>query len=147
MEAGSRAATYFTGMLLLNGQGVKRDLEQSEILFKQLIGTPDRIGALAYHGLGDVYKTQESPKRNYSLAASYYKSAADMDLDMSQFQYGLIRYIGRGVKQNKNEAERYIKMAAKNGNKLAQEILPALSNEDLPNLIKAHLSKCNGSKC
>ncbi|CAG8494693.1 17996_t:CDS:2 [Cetraspora pellucida] len=57
---------------------------------------------------------------NYLLAAmKLYKQSADAGYPEAQLKYGFGLYKGTGVNQNKNEAMKYFKLAAKNNNPTA----------------------------
>ena len=136
MKEGDRSAMLLVGKLYERGKGVEKNYEKSEKLYREVTNKNDTVSSLAYEGLGDLYKTQEFERINYSESARFYKISADMGLASSQFQYGMALYIGRGVDIDEEKAFDYIKKSESGGNKHAIEILPALPNEELLNLIR-----------
>ena len=105
------------------------------------------MGSLAYQGFGDLYKSQQFERMNYSKSVQYYKISADMGLASSQLQYGLALYVGRGIDRNKAEVINDIKKSAAGGNKFAEKILPVLPNEQLFHSLQKRLLECDYKKC
>ncbi len=147
MKEGDRSSMLLVGKLYERGKGVEKNYEKSERIYRELTNKNDTVSSLAYEGLGDLYKTQEFESINYSESVRFYKISADMGLASSQFQYGMALYIGRGVDIDKDKAIDYIKKSADGGNKLAIEILPALPNEQLFNLIRERVLGCDNNQC
>ncbi|SET59839.1 Sel1 repeat-containing protein [Nitrosomonas marina] len=129
MEQGSRSAAYLVGKLHQDGLGVKIDFDKAEKIYNQLADEKDKVSALAYLGLADLYKSEQFDKKNYSKSAQFYKLSADLGLADSQLQYGLILFVGRGIEKNEQQAIEYLQQSAKGGNKLAKGMLPILSDE------------------
>lgn len=99
MEQGSRSAAYLVGKLHQDGLGIKIDFDKAERIYNQLTDEKDKVSALAYLGLADLYKSEQFDKKNYSKSAQFYKLSADLGLADSQLQYGLILFVGRVLKK------------------------------------------------
>ena len=108
------------GCNYLNGYIVNKDIEKAKALFLE---AADSGEAVAYKNLGIIYYWKEYGMKNRKLAAEYWKQGADLGDPDSQYYYGYILKKGHGVKKDKQEAIRWLKLAAQNGSEEAKEEL------------------------
>ena len=110
---GQAAAQYRLGKLYEAGTGVTRDLETALTLIEQAARSGNRI---AMHDLANFYANGVGGvEQDLSLAAQWFKKAAERGVVDSQYNVGYLYEFGFGVKQNPVEAYVWYNIASAQG--------------------------------
>jgi TPR repeat protein len=76
--------------------------------------------------LGMLYDAGKGVPQDQSIAASWYRKAAEQNHLLGRLYLGILYYSGQGVKQNYAEAARWLRAPAESGNDEAQFYLGSL---------------------
>ena len=119
-QRGTIDAQYALGLVLLKGQGVRRNPKQS----LQWFGVAAKAGnTAAMFNLGGMYWEGIGTTANPTMAVYWWNRAAEKRDPASQFNLGLAYYFGRGVPRNPAQATFWIQMAETNGYLGARSVL------------------------
>lgn len=99
----------------------KREAERLQL--KEMIEKAEQGDVNAQWELGLKFYKGEGVKRNYTLAAHYFKLAAERGYPFAQYNLGKLYDNGQGVTQDYTIAAHYFKLSAKQGNASAQNDL------------------------
>lgn len=118
---GNSLGVYWLGFCYEMGYGVERNFAKAEECYvrankKGKLAATYRLGCLHYEG--DGYLPQD-----YAAAANYWLQGAKKKVAISQYNYGVCCINGIGVNKNEKEGLKWIKKAAKYGNKQALDYL------------------------
>ena len=109
-------ASIILGTLYLEGHAGERNYEKAEKLFLQAAQSPDKkASVLGEYELGLVYGRKDYAHFNLGKSASWFKKAADHGHKQSQFMYGNLLTLGRGVDKNTDTATYYLNKALDQG--------------------------------
>ena len=121
-EQGLAAAQYRLGSMYEHGRGRPVDRERALALYKQAAA----VGNInAMHNLA-VLKTDAAGRRDYALAASWFRKAAERGLKDSQFNLAVLHERGLGVPRNPENAVFWYSLAAVQGDEEAAAKAKAL---------------------
>ncbi|MBQ5998823.1 MAG: sel1 repeat family protein [Treponema sp.] len=84
----------------------------------------------AYANLALVYSDEKSGICDYKKAVSYYKKAANLNDDFSQYVLGTFYLEGKGVKKNEKEGIEWLNLAKSNGSEEAAELLEKINSKE-----------------
>lgn len=96
----------------------KREAER--LILKEMIEKAEQGDVNAQWELGLKFYKGEEVKKNYTLAAHYYKLAAEQGNQYAQNNLGLLYDRGQGVDRDYNLAFHYYGLAAEQGDEIAQ---------------------------
>ena len=108
------------GVNYFYGYSIPKDEDKGIECFKTAAAAGDANACL---NLGTIYYWKDYGRKNYQLAAEYWRQGAELGSPDCQFNYGMLLKKGRGVRKDKAEAMRWIKLAADNGLEDAKEEL------------------------
>ena len=127
-ENGHAGAQFMLGAMYEHGRGTDQDINKAMMWYRKSAdqnydSSQFALGRLFYKGYDHLryeakpgVKTQEMKilKSNYSKALEWFLRAAKLDQCDAQFGIGMLYYRGDGVKQDRVEAEKWIKKALTN---------------------------------
>jgi localization factor PodJL len=117
---GMAPAQYRLGTLYEKGRGVPADKAAARIWYERAAEKGNRK---AMHNLAVLYADTSDGNPNYAKAAMWFRNAAELGLADSQFNYGILTERGLGVRKDLKDAYRWFAIAARNGDKGADERL------------------------
>ena len=120
-DKGYAKAQYEWGYICFHGSGVNEDQNEATKYFKMAADQHEPNGEYRY-GYA-LYSGKGVSSKDYPKAAQYLQSAADQGICGAQYFYGYFLMRGLGIPKNLEEAERYLKLAADQGDKRAKEAL------------------------
>jgi localization factor PodJL len=129
---GLAAAQYRLGSMYEHGRGRPVDRDQAVALYEQAAASGN-INAM--HNLA-VLKTDASGQRDYVLAASWFRKAAERGLRDSQFNLAVLHEQGLGVPKNPADAVFWYSLAAVHGDGEAADKAKALEATLAPDAAK-----------
>ncbi|MBY0264346.1 MAG: sel1 repeat family protein [Holosporales bacterium] len=106
---GNERSSYQLGLAYLEGQGVRKNLEEAARWFQK---AADKEFPPAQYNLGVMYCKGEGVKKNLEEAARWFQKAADQEFPHAQYNLGQMYYEGEGVMKNLEEAARRFQKAA-----------------------------------
>ena len=120
-KVGDASAQDFLGTLYLVGEKVPKNERKGCYWIKkaaeQGVATSQvSYGVAVQQGLGGI-------KSNYAEAIIWFLKAAEQNEDMAQYNLGLAYSTGKGVPRDTEEANKWFKLAAENGNIMAKLVL------------------------
>jgi localization factor PodJL len=117
---GMAPAQYRLGTLYEKGRGVPADKAAARIWYER---AAEKGNHKAMHNLAVLYADASDGNPNYAKAAMWFRNAAELGLADSQFNYGILAERGLGVRKDLKDAYRWFAIAARNGDKGADERL------------------------
>lgn len=134
---GLAPAQYRLGSLYEKGQGPQKDLELAKLWYERGAVQGNRK---AMHNLA-VLLVNDETGADYTAAAKWFESAAQLGLADSQFNLGILRARGLGVEQNLAESFKWFALAAEQGDEDAAEKRDQLTKSlDEETLVAARLA-------
>ncbi len=134
---GLAPAQYRLGSLYEKGQGPQKDLELAKLWYERGAVQGNRK---AMHNLA-VLLVNDETGADYTAAAKWFESAAQLGLADSQFNLGILRARGLGVEQNLAESFKWFALAAAQGDGDAAEKRDQLTKSlDEETLVAARLA-------
>lgn len=122
-EEGDREAQNSTGCSYATGNGVEKNDTLAVKWFRKaaeggyMLGEYN-LGQCYYIGMGELTV-------DYAEAVKWFGKAADKEHDDAQYMLGRCYQLGRGVEKNETEAYEWLRRAARQGHRKAQEQLRA----------------------
>jgi SEL1 protein len=117
-------AAGFLGRMFLRGEGMKQDFELAQVWFKRGVSNGD---ALSQYSMGLMYLYGHGVEADPVKASEYFGPAADQDLASAQVRLGALM-LDQG---DLDTAEKYFKLAARNGHIEAYYYLAELANQGI----------------
>ncbi len=108
-EGGVGEAQAVYAQMLLDGQGVKQDLEQAAYWFKR---AAEGNHPMAMNMLGQCHHYAWGVPHNAVLAAYWYQLAARAGLDWGMYNYATALALGEGITENRAQALVWFRRAA-----------------------------------
>lgn len=122
-EHGDTWAQNHIGVCYSEGDGVEKNDTLALKWFRIAAENGNITGQL---NLGECYYNGEGGLEvDYTQATKWFRKAAESGLGIAQYQLGLCYFNGNGVEQNKEEAFRWLQMAARKDHKEARKFLKA----------------------
>jgi hypothetical protein len=119
---GVKQAQNNLGTMYSKGHGVtKNDVEA----MKWYLKAAEQNDMYAQYNLGNQYYDMEDIA-SYKVALNWYLKAASNGYDKAQYKLGQMYLKGLGTEKNQSEAIKWLKKAALQGNRDAQDILENL---------------------
>lgn len=135
-DQGNLRAFTRLGLVYAQGKGVTRDLDEAVKWYRR---AADRGYADAQFGLGLTYRLKASqravgpfgvlrvaPSEDDREAAGWFRKAAEQNHAGAQYQLGNMYESGEGVGKNRDEALKWLRLAATQGNQDARKKLEEL---------------------
>jgi len=132
-EKGFTPAQFRLGVAYEKGLGVPMDKGKAAVLYERAA----RGGNIkAMHNLAAMKaSTLAGGQPDYTLAAQWFKAAAERGLSDSQYNYALLAARGLGMSQNLSEALKYLSLAAGQGDADAalrrDQLIQMLSKDEI----------------
>ncbi|MCP4008900.1 MAG: hypothetical protein GY726_05220, partial [Proteobacteria bacterium] len=123
---GNAEAQYNLGVLYLEGQGVERNVKQARAWF---LKAAEKDQLEAQHNLGHMSLSGKGVKKNVQDALLWWKRAAEGGYAQAQFDYGHALYLGIDGYSYKEDGLSFIRLAAEQKDKRAQEFLDDHADE------------------
>lgn len=114
------------GMICIKESG---DYKTAVKYFKEAEKAGGQEIIAAYSNLALIYADEKSGILNYKKAVSYFKKAADLNDDFSQYSLGTLYLEGKGVKKDEKEGIKWLNLAKNNGSKEAAELLEKINSK------------------
>jgi hypothetical protein len=160
-DYGSQIAKYRIGMMYFEGQGVVKDYQEAERLFRRAalvrkghyfwddamyckllapniclvmswISVEEYRGyAVAHYALGQMYEEGIGMAQDYGRAVGRYRNAAEQGVASAQYSLGRMYEQGRGVEQDDQQATLWYRKAAEQGDVAAQNSLGRMYEKSL----------------
>lgn len=115
-EQGEVEAQFCLGLLLGYKENRNRWNPDSVLWYQK---AADQGDARSMRSLGMIYATSERPE----MAAEWFRKAAELGDFAAQRNLGYLYLKGKGVKQDKAEAEKWLEKAAAQGDAYAADLL------------------------
>lgn len=126
---GMAPAQYRLGTLYEKGRGVPADKAAARIWYERAAEKGNRK---AMHNLAVLYADASDGNPNYAKAAMWFRNAAELGLADSQFNYGILAERGLGTRKDLKDAYKWFAIAARNGDKGADERLTLVEKQMTP---------------
>ncbi|QDS71101.1 hypothetical protein FKW77_009183 [Venturia effusa] len=117
-------AAGFLGRMFLRGEGMRTDFEVARVWFKRGISNGD---ALSQYSMGLMYLYGHGVEADPVKASEYFAPAADQDLNSAQVRLGALMLDQGDI----DTAEKYFRLANRNGHVEAAYYLGELANNNL----------------
>jgi TPR repeat protein len=108
-RAGSTSAMVGLGMLLINGNGVKKDEAEARKWFEKAANDGDVV---AMSNLGSIYGAGMGVRADFAKSRAWFEKAANLNYNEAMFQLGLMRQDGDGGKKDPKAAKAWFEKAA-----------------------------------
>ena len=123
-------ASYITGNMYYNGEEVEANKEMAFHYYNKAIKETKRgkSNPYAHYKVAQMYEKGESVEKDEEEAEIHYKIAYQMFEKMeketpdanTEYKLGMMNLKGKGVEENIEKAEEYLKQSSENGNTYAQ---------------------------
>jgi TPR repeat protein len=124
-KEGNVEAQYKVGLMLANGQGISKNMEQA---VKWWTTAAENGNKIAQYNLGVLYAKGQDVKEDFNMSADLFTLSAEQGFAKAQYALGLMYMQGVGVKKDIVEGVRLIKKAADNGDAQAIKELENLKS-------------------
>lgn len=123
-KAGDAYSQYVLGFCYEKGQGVEKSAQEAVKWYRKSAKQGEKNAIERLKGLGnDYYDGNNGKSKDYEKAVEYYLIAAEAGDAYSQYSLGFCYEKGQGVKQSSQEAAKWYRKAAEQGEKNAKERL------------------------
>jgi TPR repeat protein len=123
MQHGSGFGEAAYGLMLMDGQGVQKDIAKAVPLFRD---AADKGVVIAQNALGYLYGQGIGLPKDTALSLAWYRKAAEQGAPNAQLNLGIAYEEGNGVKQDLAQAAMWYRKAAAFGIGEAKKRLGAL---------------------
>jgi uncharacterized protein len=124
-EAGNAGAQVAFGLMLMNGQGVKKDIKSAIKWYRK---SADQDNRLAQVSLASLYFMGEVIPQDYSKAFDLYEKASEQGLGVASHGIGVMYKNGLGFGKNKDLAKKHFQLAVEQGYSESQAELDSLNS-------------------
>lgn len=125
-DLGNNDSQYYIARMLKNGIGTKKNVPKAAELFEKIISENGKEMVDSMTELASIHFYNMMPNTDLSIAAKYYKEAADLGNTVAQTNWGYMLETGKGTIKQIDEAKKYFAMAAEKGDEYAIGRLNAL---------------------